>query len=219
MGKRALIVFGGWDGHDPVGISELFAQILQTEGFEVVTSDTTDAFETEDLGAFDLLLPHWTMGKISPAQSQAACAAVREHGVGIAGAHGGMCDAFREDSEWQFMTGGQFVAHPGNDGTNYTVHIVDPSHQIVNGLSDFSVSSEQYYMHIDPGLHVLADCVFPNPLASGPHTENPCRMPTIWTKKYGLGRVFYNALGHQRNVLEAEPVKEIMRRGFLWAAR
>ncbi|MEQ1934350.1 MAG: ThuA domain-containing protein [Fimbriimonadaceae bacterium] len=219
MGKRALIVHGGWDGHDPVGISELFGQMLVEEGFEVVKSDSLTTFDSEDLTSYDLLVPHWTMGKIEGTQSQSVCAAVREHGVGIAGAHGGMCDAFRDDTEWQFMTGGQFVAHPGNDGTPYKVNIVDPSHTIMTGASNFQVSSEQYYMHVDPGIHVLADCQFPNPVADGPHTENPCRMPTIWTKQYGKGRVFYNALGHQRNVLEAEPVKEIMRRGFLWATR
>jgi len=130
-----------------------------------------------------------------------------------------MGDSFRENTEWQFLVGGQFVAHPGNDGTPYTVHLTDREHVITRDIEDFEVASEQYYLHVDPGIHVLADCGFPNPAADGPHSANVCRMPTIWTKSFGKGKIFYNALGHQRNVLEIPVVREIMRRGFLWASR
>jgi type 1 glutamine amidotransferase len=217
MSKRALIVYGGWDGHDPSGIADLFERILTDDGMSVVKSDDLKAFEG-DLGAYDLIVPHWTMGTISATQCQAVCDAVAS-GVGLAGAHGGMCDAFRDNTEWQFMTGGQFVAHPGNDGTPYRVRIVDGQHQIMSGIDDFDVASEQYYLHVDPGIHVLATCDFPNPAAGGPHGANPCQMPTAWTKHFGHGRVFYCALGHARNVLEADPTREIMRRGFAWASR
>jgi type 1 glutamine amidotransferase len=118
------------------------------------------------------------------------------------------------------MTGSQWVAHPGNDGVRYTVHINrDVSHEISAGLPDFEVVSEQYYLHVDPGVEVLATCNFPTAGADGPHTGNPCKMPTVYTKMYGKGKVFYNALGHHADVLEAEVPKELMRRGFLWAAR
>lgn len=216
MAKRALVVFGGWDGHQPVEVSELFGEILLKEGFDVEMSSSLGSLQ--NAAEFDLLVPHWTMGQISPEDCQAACAAVAS-GVGIAGCHGGMGDSFRENTEWQFMVGGQFVAHPGNDGTPYFVQIVDGEHEIMENIGDFEVRSEQYYMHVDPGVHVLADCAFPNPAADGPHVGNPCRMPTIWTKSFGKGRVFYNALGHHRNVLEDATVREIMRRGFNWAAK
>ena len=221
MAKSARSVWGGWDGHEPEKVARFFEQVLLEEGFDVEVSDTLDAFADEaNVLSKSLLVPIVTMSEITAAQRDPILKAVREHGVGIAGCHGGMCDSFRLDTEWQFMTGGQWVAHPGNDGVVYTIHINrDIAHPITDGIPDFEVVSEQYYLHTDPGNCVLATCDFPTPGADGPHTANPCKMPQIWTKMYGKGRVFYNALGHHRDVLEAEHPRELMRRGFLWAAK
>ena len=217
MSKTALIVWGGWDGHQPRQISEIFAGWLQEDGFTVEVSDSLDTFKSDDLASVDLIVPAWTMGKITAEQVNPVLKAV-EAGTGIAGCHGGLCDAFRENSEWQFMTGGQFVAHPGNDGTEYTVKIGPVPSPITEGIADFAVKSEQYYMHVDPAIRVLATTKFP--VAPGPHTGNgPVEMPVVWTKMFGTGRVFYNSLGHQADVLTAEPCATIMRRGFSWAAR
>lgn len=217
--RKALIVWGGWDGHQPREVAELFQSILEAEEFQVTVSSTLDAFRDHDLNDLSLIVPVWTMGEIRPDQRDPVVVAVRDHGVGLAGCHGGMCDSFRADTEWQFMTGGQWVAHPGNDGVTYTVNIRDTEHEITSGLPDFEVASEQYYLHVDPGIHVLASTLFPHPGVEGPHSQNPCAMPQVWTKMYGRGRVFYNALGHQRDVLEPEIPRELMRRGFIWAAR
>jgi type 1 glutamine amidotransferase len=218
MSKKALIVSGGWDGHHPVQIAELYHQILTEDGFAVERSDTLDAFKDEaKLMSLDLIIPNWTMGKITNDQANPVLKAVQA-GVGIAGCHGGMCDAFRENAEWQFMTGGQFVAHPGNDGTEYTVKISPAQSPITEGISDFKVKSEQYYMHIDPAMKVLATTSFP--VADGPHLGNgPVEMPVIWTKVFGKGKVFYNSLGHHESVLASEPCLTIIRRGFAWAAK
>ena len=218
--KNALVVWGGWDGHEPEKVARLFECILQEEGFAVEVSTTLDSFRDLDmLRSLSLIVPIWTMGEILPEQREPVTTAVAE-GVGLAGCHGGMCDAFRNDTEWQFMTGGQWVAHPGNDRVEYTVKFdrANP-HEISADLPDFQVSSEQYYLHTDPGNNVLAYCDFPNPAAPGPHIGNSCRMPQVWTKQWGKGRVFYNALGHHCDVLEAPVPRELMRRGFLWAAR
>jgi len=192
--------------------------VLTAEGFSVDVSDTLDAFnDKEKLASLNLIVPVWTMGKISGEQCWNVCNAV-SGGVGIAGCHGGMCDSFRESTDWQFMTGGQWVAHPGNDGVRYTVRISPTKSPIIDGMSDFEVSSEQYYMHVDPAVKVLATTRFP--VADGPHIGNgEFDMPVVWTKMYGKGRVFYNSLGHQANVVEMPPVLELMRRGFNWSAR
>ncbi len=217
--KKALIVWGGWDGHQPKQVGEIFARVLREEGFEVEVSDTLDAFKDEaKVMALNLIVPVWTMGKITSEQANPVLKAVREAGVGIAGCHGGMCDAFRENTEWQFMTGGQWVAHPGNDGTTYRVRVVTGSHPIVEGIADFDVCSEQYYMHTDPSNRTLATTEFP--VASGPHVPNGrFDMPVVWTRSYGKGKVFYNSLGHQANIVESEPCLTLMRRGLLWAAK
>ena len=209
MSKRALIVSGGWDGHEPEKVSYFFGELLKASDFEVEQSYTLDRFAKGDLTSFNLIVPIWTMGEITNEQLNPVVEAVLG-GVGMAGCHGGMCDAFRAATEWQFMTGSQWVAHPGNDGVKYAVNITDRTHEITSGLPDFEVVSEQYYLHVDPGVHVLATCDFPTAGAHGPHTANPCKMPTIYTKMYGKGRVYYNALGHHADVLEAEVPKELM---------
>lgn len=219
--ERALVVWGGWDGHEPDKVADFFAQLLTEEGYVVEVQDTLDAL-LQPLDGLSLIVPVWTMGEISFEQCANVRQAVSEHGVGLAGCHGGMCDAFRGSTEWQYMTGGQWVAHPGDDGVRYQVNIVrDNPHPITEGLADFEVVSEQYYLHTDPANNVLATCQFPNPSVTNLNivAPDPCHMPTVWTKNYGSGRVFYNALGHKRDVLEAATPREICRRGLLWAAR
>ena len=156
------------------------------------------------------------MSEIGKDQALNACAAVAG-GVGIAGCHGGMCDSFRTNVDWQFMTGSQWVAHPGNDGVDYRVKIVsdDP---LVAGIGDFDVKTEQYYLHVDPAVKVLAVTDFP--VVAGPHSGNGAvAMPVAYSKLYGAGRVYYNALGHQANVIDHGAPYEMLRRGMVWAAR
>jgi hypothetical protein len=217
MSSKALIVWGGWNGHQPREVAEIFREVLAREKFDVEVSDTLDAFlDAERLLSLHLIVPVWTMGKITPEQLNPVLEAVKS-GVGLAGCHGGMCDSFRDATEWQFMTGGQWVAHPGNDGTHYTVQMAKARHPITDGVEDFAVSSEQYYMHVDPAVKVLATTRFP--VADGPHIANGVvDMPVLWTKTYGRGRVFYSSLGHQANIVAMPQVLELMTRGFRWAA-
>lgn len=218
--NSALIVWGGWDGHEPQKVAGLFQKILEAEGFKVQVEHSLDAFADEaNVLSKTLLVPIWTMGEIKPEQRDPVVKAVTEYGIGLAGCHGGMCDAFRGDTEWQWMTGSQWVAHPGNDGLTYPIHINrNNPHPITDGIPDFEVTSEQYYLHTDPGNNVLATTPFPMPGVDGPHVANACQMPQVYTKMFGKGRIFYTALGHQREVLEAPHPHELIRRGFLWAA-
>lgn len=219
MSKKALIVWGGWLGHQPEQVAGIYREVLEGEGFEVEVSDTLESFaDKEKLLELDLIVPNWTMGEIQKQLVFNIMAAVQA-GTGIAGTHGGMCDAFRYNVDWQFMTGGNWVAHPGNDGVRYTVNIKHSSSSLLQGIEDFEVVSEQYYLHFDPAVEVLATTRFPNPAVVGPHSTNsPVDMPVVWTKRWGAGRVFYCSLGHQANIIEMPQVKEIIRRGFVWAA-
>jgi type 1 glutamine amidotransferase len=217
--KKALIVWGGWMGHEPDQVAEHFAGVLRGSGFEVEVSDTLASLEdAAAVRSIDLFVPVITMATIERVQLDNILDAVINHGVGIAGCHGGMCDAFRNEADWQFMTGGQWVAHPGDNGVRYALNFCS-SHELVAGMSDFEVTSEQYYLHVDPGVEVLATTNFPSPGADGPHVHNPCKMPQVWVKRHGAGRVFYNALGHNRAVFDVPEATELMRRGFVWAAR
>lgn len=207
---KALIVWGGWDGHEPEGISKLFAESLGEHGVDVTVSDTLDAFKDMDLTQFDLIVPVWTMGTIEKEQLEPVLSAVKEHGVGIGGVHGGMCDSFRNATEWQYMCGGQWVAHPGNDGIEYTVEVNPDEPNPITADVDWplQIKSEQYYMHVDPANKVLATTTFPDGTV----------MPVVWTKYYGKGRVFYCSLGHHVDVVEPPAIREMITRGLLWAA-
>ena len=217
MTKRALITWGGWPGHEPDKVAALFAGVLRAEGFAVEVTDTLACFDDPGaLAGLDLIVPVWTMSSIEKPQSENVAAAVAA-GTGLAGCHGGMCDAFRNDVLWQFMTGAQWVAHPGNDGVDFQVRITsdDP---LVAGIADFAVKTEQYYLHLDPAVKVHAVCDFP--VVDGPHAANgPVAMPVVFTKLWGQGRVYYNALGHHADVIDHGAPLEMLRRGFLWAAR
>ncbi|HVK06516.1 MAG TPA: ThuA domain-containing protein [Armatimonadaceae bacterium] len=216
--KKALIVWGGWDGHQPKEVAEILRDGLARYDFDVEVSDTLDALlDGEKLKGLDLIVPVWTMGKISGDQLRPLVEAVKG-GVGIGGVHGGMCDSFREATEYHFMTGGQWVAHPGNDGVEYTVDVRDPDHFITQGSpASFGIKSEQYYMHVDPAVRVLATTRFPT--ADGPHVRNGAfDMPVVWTKYYGDGRVFYNSLGHHADIVAQPEVLGLTLRGLLWAA-
>ncbi len=167
---KALIVQGGWDGHEPLQVSQVFEKLLLENGFEVEVSNTLDVFlDGEKLKGLDLIVPVWTMGTITDQQLKPVIEAVAS-GVGIAGCHGGMCDSFRNSCDWQFMTGGQWVAHPGNDGVEYTVNIKNSTSPIVKGLRDFTIKSEQYYLHVDPAIEILATTSFP--IVEGYHSPN-----------------------------------------------
>lgn len=217
--KKALLVQGGWDGHEPKLTSRRFAGLLEKHGYETTISDTLESFADLDaLLDLDLIVACWTMGEIKREYSQHVAKAVGA-GVGLAGCHGGMCDAFRNDVEWQFMTGGQWVSHPGGDGVEYTVNICHGSSPIVEGLTDFPVKSEHYYLHIDPAIEILATTRFP--VVPYYHISNkPVDMPVAWTKYWGNGRVFYCSLGHHDDVFDNAPQAQmLMERGMLWAAQ
>ena len=215
MSKKALFLAGGWQGHEPQLTAALFAGILEAEGYQTEIADTLDVLlDQEKLAGLSLIVPVWTMSKISEDQLKGLLTAIRE-GVGIGGWHGGMADSFRDSPEYQFMVGGQWIAHPGKI-IDYTVQIKDREHPITEGLDDFAMHSEQYYMHVDPSNEVLATTTF-----SGEYIPwiDGVVMPVVWTRCWGLGRVFYSSLGHVLKDFDVPEAREIVRRGLLWASR
>ncbi|MBL8133339.1 MAG: ThuA domain-containing protein [Anaerolineae bacterium] len=215
MTKKALFVVGGWTGHTPFESARLFAGLLEGEGYVVEISDTLDAYlDAEKLRGLDLIVPTWTMDKISNEQAKGLLDAV-ESGVGVGGWHGTMGDSFRDNTNYQFMVGGQWVAHPGNI-IDYTVSITRRDHPITAGLNDFQMHSEQYYMHVDPGNEVLATTTFDGTVT--PWIAGTI-MPVVWTRRWGAGRVFYNSLGHTAADFDVSEAREITLRGLLWASR
>jgi len=217
MERKALITWGGWDGHEPEKVAGIFRGLLQADGMAVEVTDRLDCFDDQDyLNGLDLIVPVWTMSALSREAAGRVAEAVGR-GAGLAGCHGGMCDAFRENVLWQFITGGNWVAHPHGDGVDYRVRITRPDHDLVAGIGDFDVSSEQYYLHVDPAVEVLAVTDFPT--KTWFHSANGAvEMPVAWIKRWGMGRVYYNALGHKADVIDHGAPLEMLRRGLVWAS-
>ncbi len=214
MSKRALMVWGGWDGHEPEQTTVIFAEILRGHGYEVDVETDLDVFlDAERLAAMDLITPVYTMSTITADQEKGLLTAIKA-GTGLGGWHGGMADAFRNNPEYQYAVGGQWVAHPGNI-IDYTVQIAsdDP---IVDGLGEFAMHSEQYYMHVDPSNEVLATTTFSGDCA--PWIAGTV-MPVAWKRHYGEGRVFYCSLGHVASDFDVPEAKTIVERGLRWATR
>ncbi|MFO7611245.1 MAG: ThuA domain-containing protein [Clostridia bacterium] len=216
--KNAVIVKGGWDGHQPNQVAEVFERMLLDEGFTVDIHDNLGAFDDLDyLKRSALIVPIWTMGTIEAGQVKNVMEAVAG-GTGMAGCHGGMCDAFRNSTEWQFLTGGQWVSHPGGDSVSYRVNITNNSSPITLGINDFTVVSEQYYVHIDPCIEVLATTRFPSVVWYN-STNGEVDVPVMWTKRWGHGRVFYSSLGHHADVFDIPGAYETMKNGMMWVAK
>jgi uncharacterized protein len=198
----ALIVWGGWEGHDPARVAGMLGGHLREQGWEVTSLAGVDGLPALDLLHYGVIVPVWSFGIEHPAALQAVLAAVRQ-GVGLATFHGGI-DWFA-DRDYARMIGGHFVFHPPSN--QYTVLIEDPNHPVTRGQVDFSVATEQYYFHVDPGNHVLTSTLF----------GDMC-MPNTWVRTYGSGRVFYCSLAHTIDVLEWPPVLSLLLNGIRWAA-
>lgn len=208
-------MWGGWLGHEPEQCVKIFAPYLESQGYSVEISDTLDVYlDREKLNNLNLIVPVWTMGKISKEQEKNLLEAV-QNGVGLAGWHGGMGDSFRECVDYQFMVGGQWVAHPGGV-IDYRVNITNHDDPITAGMSDFNMHSEQYYLHVDPSNEVLATTTFSGEYA--PWVAGTV-MPVVWKRKWGSGRVFYASVGHVASDFDVPEARLLVERGMLWAAR
>jgi type 1 glutamine amidotransferase len=213
--RQALIVWGGWAGHEPEQGAHVIAGLLQSEGFSVRLENSTAAFADPAIADLSLIVPIFTMSTIQKDEVANLTKAI-EGGVGLAGYHGGMGDAFRDSTDYQFMVGGQWVAHPGNI-IDYTIQVTKTDDPIMAGIPpSFGYRSEQYYMHVDPSNEVLATTTF-----NGEHASwiDGTVMPVVWKRHYGKGRVFYSSLGHVASEFEVPEMRTIVQRGLVWAAR
>lgn len=213
--RQALVLQGGWPGHQPREFAEFARGQLTERGFEVEVHDSLAVLDDGDrVAEFDLIVPVWTMGELTDQQERNLLSAVAA-GTGLAGWHGGMGDAFRPNLGYKMMVGGQFVAHPG-DFRRYEVRFTRTTDPITKGLEAFDITSEQYFLHVQPGLAVLAETTF-----SGddmPWLEGVV-MPVAWKRSWGEGRVFYLALGHRIEEFDIPEVRALATRGMIWASR
>tara|TARA_B100000161_G_C33557347_1_gene418804 strand:- start:4974 stop:5687 length:714 start_codon:yes stop_codon:yes gene_type:complete len=212
--KNVLVVWGGWDGHKPEKFANIIEDWLKIQNINYEIAEGVEVYDDLNyLLKYDLIIQSVTMGELDGKQEENLTKAVKS-GVGIAGTHGGLGDSFRNNTNYQFMIGGQFVSHPGNK-VKFEVEILKD--ELTIGVNNFEVETEQYYMHVDPNIDIIAQSRFTN----HPHSwiENVI-MPVAWKKKYGNGKIFYISLGHDPNeFLKYEEAMTLLTRGFIWALR
>jgi type 1 glutamine amidotransferase len=154
------------------------------------------------------------MGEMTKEQEAALVGAV-EGGVGFAGWHGGIIGTCVKNEAYLRMVGGLFIWHP-QGFVKHRIQITgdDP---IVEGLQDFEVDTEHYWVLTDGLNRVLATSVqTPEP---GDPWHEPVSMPVTWTRQWGKGRVSVCTLGHTVADVLKPPTLAMIRRGMRWAAR
>ena len=230
MSKQALIVRGGWDGHMPVETTELFLPFLRENGFDTRVEEGTAVYADEAfMDTVDLVVQVNTMNTIEDAEFRGLQRAVI-NGTGMAGWHGGIADSYRNNADYLHMIGGQFAHHAGKDPAErvgdqsdnyipYTVHITDygRTHPITQGIDDFDLVTEQYWVLSDEYNDVLATTT--QSVRPWDAWNRPVTAPAIWTRQWGNGRIFVSAPGHRLEIVESQPVRTIIERGMLWASR
>ncbi|MFY1616092.1 ThuA domain-containing protein [Micromonospora sp. WMMD736] len=227
---RALVVRGGWEGHQPVKATELFIPFLERNGYTVRVEESTEIYaDADELAGTDLIVQCMTMSEITSAQVAGLAAAVVA-GTGFTGWHGGIVDAFRASAEYLHLVGGQFATHPGKEPCErhggeednflpHTVRVTDlgREHPITAGIDDFDLVTEQYWVLHDDLVDVLA--VTTHPTREWHPWHRPVTSPAIWTRRWGAGRVVVTTPGHSLDVLEHPAVRTVIERGMVWATR
>jgi type 1 glutamine amidotransferase len=228
--RSALIVRGGWDGHQPVETTDSFIPFLESNDFGVRVEESPAIYTDDGLMAtVDLVVQVNTMSTITKDEFAGLQKAVLA-GAGMAGWHGGIADSYRDNADYLHMIGGQFAHHAGKDPAErigeqsdnyipYTVRFTDlgKSHPVTAGIADFELVSEQYWVLSDEYNDVLATTT--QAVRPWDAWNRPVTAPAIWTRQWGKGRIFVSAPGHRLEVIDTPPVREIIQRGMLWAAR
>nr|WP_239579513.1 ThuA domain-containing protein [Microlunatus panaciterrae] len=225
-----MVVRGGWEGHQPREATDLFIPFLEKNGFVVRVEESPDIYADAGVMAdTDLVVQCFTMGSIEREPLQGLIAAV-EAGTGMAGWHGGIADSFRNSSDYLHLIGGQFACHPGkaphlrvggaeDNFVPYRVNFLPAAaeHPITQGLSDFDLVTEQYWVLADDYCDVLATTT--QAVREGDPWHRPVTSPAVWTRSWGQGKIFVCTPGHQLDVLEDPNVRTLVERGLLWASR
>jgi uncharacterized protein len=228
--RHALVVRGGWSGHQPVETTELFVPFLQRHGFLVRIEESPEVYADLDyMPTVDLIVQSMSRSRIEMNQFLGLQAAV-EAGAGMAGWHGGIVASYPNTAQYLHMIGAQFVEHPGKhpdertgeQSDSYVAHTVNITelgrqHPITRDIADFDLVTEQYWVLHDDYLDVLATTT--QAVRPWDPWHRPVTSPVIWTRQWGKGRIFVCTPGHKVDILQDPNVRMIVERGLLWAAR
>jgi len=212
--KNVLLVWGGWDGHNPELFVNHIEKWLISEKANYKIHKGVSAYDNyEELMKYDLIIQSITMGQIGKEELNNLLKAVG-NGVGFSGAHGGIADSFRNNPSYQFMVGGQWVFHPAGN-IKFKVNILED--ELTKGIEDFDLFSEQWYIHYDPNIDIVASTTFNG--KDYPEIDGVV-MPIAWKKIYKKGKIFCLTIGHNPDeFVNDENAWKLLSKGLLWAMK
>lgn len=205
-GKIKTLLLTGGPVHDGKAIGDVVFEAMNMTGkFDITrVHGDLDALLTDRIAPFELVVFYWTMDQINESQKRGLMNHIAA-GNGFVTFHSG-ADSFRGDPDYRSFVGGYFIGHPKY--RQYQVSVTENDSPITKDIVEFMITDEQYYLDYNPQVNVLAN---------GLHKGKT--MPVLWTKDWGKGRIFYNALGHDAKACQQEVFQKLMIRGALWAAK
>ncbi|MCC5936810.1 MAG: ThuA domain-containing protein [Lunatimonas sp.] len=202
--RRVEILFLGHDSqhHHSEKLMPMLANPLFRKGINLTYTSDPDDLNADYLSYFDGVMIYANHDEITPAQEKALREFV-EGGRALIPLHSASF-CFRNSDWFVKAVGGQFKSHGVGD---FTVDIIDASHPVMNGVSEFETWDETYvHSQLNPDMTVLMERV------EGDHRE-----PWTWVREQGKGRVFYTAYGHDERTWSKPEFHQLVANGVMWA--
>ena len=215
---RVLVVTGGHDfEHD--ALFKLFSENPEITFEAAEHPKAHPLLRPESAGEYDVLVAYDMHQEISE-QAKADLLAWLQAGKGFVVVHHAIA-SYQKWPEYAKIIGARYYLEKTNvdgvekarsvykHGMHFKVHVVDPSHPVTRGVSDFEIHDETY------NLFDVANDV--HPLLT---TEEPESNKVIgWAKNYGKARVVYLQSGHDHFAYENPNYQQILRQAIRWAAK
>jgi putative membrane-bound dehydrogenase-like protein len=188
--------------HNSEKFAEIISQQFFKDGINISYTTDPDDLNAGNLSKYDGLMIYSNHDQITPAQEKALLDYVKS-GRGFIPVHcASFC--FQNSPEYINMVGGQFKTHKTGE---FAATVVDKKHPVMKGVNAFTTWDETYvHDKIAKDIHVVTERV------EGDHHE-----PYTWVKKYGKGKVFYTAYGHDERTWKNPDFLKLLENGILWA--
>lgn len=205
--KKILLYQGGRYFGTRKNLKE-FQSIL--DKYDIDGYENVEIFSNRDFFEYSTMIFFSQEGEFTDEQENNVLEFVSS-GKGFIGLHGASA-SFKSHPKYFEMLGGKFIGEKGVRKIN--IKIVDSTHQITKGLSDFTFKDEPYRhdFSMAKDLHIIAEADYRDP-------DDPDSEPIIWVKPYGKGKVFFCALGHRNLSLKDEIFQILIRRAVKWVLK
>jgi len=213
--KLKCLIVTGQNNHDWRSTTPVLKDILERSGrFTVTVNEHPEACTAADFAPYDVILSDYNGRRWGATAEQAFLTFIRG-GKGFVVIHAAN-NAFTDWPEYVALIGGIWAGAAGHGQQHeFLVRIVDHSHPITRGMSDFMHATDELYhrLEMQPNIHLLATA-FDAPDTGGTGRDEP----VAWSVDYQGGRCFHNVLGHNAESMQDAGFVALVQRGTEWAA-